>query len=162
MRKRTIPAAQEDVTQEDAAQPTEPWLDLEALAEVEITSEDPDFPVEGALVPGAALGWRAAAPGEQTIRLLFTEPQRLTRIVLEFEEADVARTQEFVLRWTAAGAQVSREIVRQQWNFSPQGATREVEDVRTELPDVAALELVIVPDVSGGDARASLRSIRLG
>lgn len=162
MRKRTIPAAQEDVTQEDAAQPVEPWLDLEALAEVEITSEDPGFPVEGALVPGAAAGWRAAGPGEQTIRLLFTEPQRLTRIVLEFEEVDVPRTQEFVLRWTAAGAQVSREVMRQQWNFSPQGATHEVEDVRAELPDVAALELVIVPDISGGDARASLRGFRLG
>ncbi|MGA7047749.1 MAG: hypothetical protein WBA08_17965 [Candidatus Sulfotelmatobacter sp.] len=54
-----------------------------------------------------------------------------------------------------------REIVRQQWNFSPPGAIREVEDYGVEISDVTVLELVIVPDISRGAAHASLTSLRL-
>lgn len=69
---------------------------------VEFTSEDKDYPVESAFVSGA-LGWRAALPGSQTIRLLFDRPQRLKHISLVFEETETARTQEFVLRWSPEG-----------------------------------------------------------
>jgi hypothetical protein len=54
-----------------------------------------------------------------------------------------------------------REIVRQQWNFSPPNTTREVEEYRVELSGVNVLELIIVPDISGGVAHASLKSLRL-
>src|SRR5438034_8674392 len=53
------------------------------------------------------------------LRLIFDQPQRLTRIALVFEEAAIKRTQEFVLRWSPDGGRSFREIVRQQWNFSP-------------------------------------------
>ena len=86
---------------------------------VEITSEHKDYPVESAFVSGEAQGWRAAETGRQTIRLVFDQPQRLKQISLIFEEKDTARTQEFVLRWSADGGNSFREIVRQQWNFSP-------------------------------------------
>ena len=36
-----------------------------------------------------------------------------------------------------------------------------MEDYTVELPDVTVLELIIVPDKSGGAARASLASLRL-
>jgi hypothetical protein len=136
------------------------WLDLGRLARVEFTSEEEARPVECALVPGAAAGWRAAGPGEQTIRLLFDEPRRLRRIFLLFKEEDAPRTQEFVLRWAADGRPY-REIVRQQFNFSPGGAAREAEDYTVELNGVRALELRIVPDISGGAARATLEQLRL-
>jgi hypothetical protein len=51
--------------------------------------------------------------------------------------------------------------VRQQWNFSSPDSIRETEDYAVELSDVTALELVVVPDKSGGAARASLASLRL-
>jgi hypothetical protein len=137
------------------------WLDLELLAQVEITSEDVDYPIESALIPGTGLGWRAAQPGEQTIRLLFDEPRSLRRIHLMFHEGEQERTQEFVLRWSPDGGQSYREILRQQFNFSPPGATREVEDYDVELAGVTILELKIVPDISGGNARASLAQLRL-
>ncbi len=35
------------------------WLDLERLAQVEITSEDVDHPIEAALIPRIGSGWRA-------------------------------------------------------------------------------------------------------
>lgn len=139
---------------------TEPgWLDLERLAQVEITSEDVDHPIEAALIPGTGLGWRAAQPGEQTIRLRFDAPLRLKRIHLLFKEDEIERTQEFVLRWSPDNGQSYREIVRQQFNFSPPDATREVEDYDVDLDRVTVLELWIKPDISGGSARPSLTQL---
>jgi hypothetical protein len=51
--------------------------------------------------------------------------------------------------------------VRQQLNFSPPNTTREIEEYHVQLSDVTVLELVIVPDISRGTARASLKSLRL-
>jgi hypothetical protein len=51
--------------------------------------------------------------------------------------------------------------VRQQWNFSPLLTIREIEEYQVQLSDVTVLELVIVPDISRGAARASLKSLRL-
>ncbi len=139
----------------------ERWLELDRMAVVEVTSEQKDYPVESALVAGEMRGWRAADSGTQTIRLIFDQPQRLTRIALAFEETQTQRTQEFVLRWSGDGGRSFREIVRQQWNFSPPQTVREVEEYHVELSDVSILELVIVPDISRGSARASLKSLRL-
>lgn len=156
MRKRIIAPVQKETVS-----PDQDWLNVEGLAEVEITSEDAAHPIESALLPGRASGWRAAVPGKQTIRLLFANPQRLRRIWLNFVELRTERTQEYVLRWSPDGVQSFREIVRQQWNFSPQGATRETEDHHVELPAVTVLELSIIPDTSGGNAFASLAQLRL-
>jgi len=139
----------------------ERWLDVQRLAQVELTSEDAAYPIEAALMPSAGSGWRAAQAGEQTIRLLFDEFQRVRRIQLVFQEDQQARTQEFVLRWSPDGGQSYREIVRQQYNFSPPGVTHEFEDYAVDLAGVAALELRIVPDISGGEARASLAQLRI-
>ena len=139
----------------------EGWLDLDRAAVVEVTSEDKEHPGESVLVSGEMRGWRAADSGSQTIRLIFDEPQRLARISLVFEETETERTQEFVLRWSGDGGRSFREIVRQQWNFSPPNATREVEEFQVALSAVTVLELVIVPDISRGAARASLTSLRL-
>jgi hypothetical protein len=92
---------------------------------------------------------------------VFDEPQRLTRISLVFEETETERAQKFVLRWAPDGGRSFREIVRQQWNFSPLNPMREVEDLRVDLSWITVLELVIVPDISRGAARASLKILRL-
>ena len=139
----------------------EGWLDLDRMTVVEVTSEDKDHPVESALLSGKMQGWRADCPGTQTIRLIFDQPQRLSRIALVFEETERERTQEFVLRWSPDGGHSFREIVRQQWNFSPPNSMREAEDYWVELSNVSILEFVIVPDISQGSARASLKSLRL-
>ncbi len=51
--------------------------------------------------------------------------------------------------------------MRQQWTFSPPDGAREVEDYRVELAGVSVLELTIVLNISGCDARASLAELRL-
>ena len=156
MRKRFITS-----TPETVGPPGEGWLDLQRAAVVEVTSEEKDFPAESALVLRETRGWRSASPGTQTIRLVFDQPQRLRHISLVFEEEQTPRTQEFVLRWSSDGGRSFREIVRQQWNFSPPATTGEIEEYKVELSDVTVLELIIVPHVSGGMARASLKSLRL-
>jgi hypothetical protein len=156
MRKRLITPIPQDAPHLD-----EGWLDLERAAVVEVTSEEKEYPVEAALVAGELRGWRATDSGTQTIRLIFDQPQRLKRIALVFEETEIERTQEFVLRWSGDGGRSYREIVRQQWNFSPPSAIREVEEYQVELSNVAVLELVVVPDISRGSARASLKSLRV-
>ena len=156
MRKRII-----GPVQKDALPPDQDWLNVEALAEVEITSEDAANPIESALLPGRGPGWLAAGPGKQTLRLVFAHPQRLRRIWLNFVESVTERTQEYTLRWSPDGGQSFREILRQQWNFSPQGAIRETEDHHIELSGVTVLELSIIPDTHGGNACASLAQLRL-
>lgn len=156
MRKRLITPTPESIRTHG-----EDWLDVQRAAVVEFTSEDKACPVEGAFVSGDAQGWRAAAPGSQTIRLVFDQPQRLRCISLVFEENQISRTQEFVLRWSPDGGNSAKEIIRQQWNFSPPGSIREVEEYRVELSGVTVLELVITPNIGGGAARASLKHLRL-
>ena len=156
MRKRLIAA-----TSQVAPHLDEGWLDLDSAATVEVTSETKEYPVESALVSGEMRGWRAADSGTQTIRLIFDEPQKLTRIALVFEERETERTQEFVSRWSPDGGRSFREIVRQQWNFNLPNSMRESEDYQVGLSDVSVLELVIVPDISRGTARASLKSLRV-
>jgi hypothetical protein len=95
------------------------------------------------------------------MRLRFDEPRRVEHVRVVFDERDAPRTQEFVLRWSADGGASYREIVRQQYTFSPPDTTRELEDYTVELDGVTALELRIVPDIGGGTARASLSELRL-
>src|SRR4030095_8251711 len=114
----------------------EDWLHVEGLAEVEVTSEALPYPVDGAFLSSASAGWRASGAG--------------------------AQTQEYTWRWSHGYGESFHEIVRQQWNFSPHGATCEVEDHYVELPSVAILELTIIPDVRiGSKAVASLAHWRL-
>jgi len=156
MRKRIINLVPKQTVDSDHK-----WLDIEKLALVEVTSEDNKFPIESALLPGRVLGWRASDPGEQIIRLLFDNPQKLQWIRLNFEELEIERTQEYVLRWSLDGGKSYQEIIRQQWNFSPEGSTSEVEDYQVELPAVSILELIINPDISEKNAFASIDKLLL-
>ena len=156
MRKSQITRIPQNAPLRDPA-----WMDVDRIASVEISSEDSDYPIESALLLERQKGWRAANPGMQTIRLIFDEPQKLRRILLVFDDTENNRTQEFVLRWSPDIQYSSREIARQQWNFSPPDSVREIEDYAVELSEVKVLELMIVPDKTGGEVRASLTSLRL-
>lgn len=156
MRKRIVHHGVQEVSSSD-----QHWLDVDRLAQVEITSEDADHRIESALLPDTGPGWQASRPGEQTIRLSFDTPMRLSRIRLVFDEEQHVRTQEFTLRWSPDGGQSYRQFVRQQYNFSPPATTREVEDYEVNLDGVTVLELSIVPDISGGGVRASLTKLQL-
>jgi hypothetical protein len=147
-----------EVGRSDAA-----WYDLESIASVALTSEDPAFPIENALSLNPdrnEIGWRAASPGPQTITLRFDSPQHIRRIFLHFMEGETERLQEFVLRYSSS-RETDREIVRQQWNFSPTGATQESEDYAVDLEYVTKVELFIDPDRGRGHNLATLNTFRL-
>jgi hypothetical protein len=156
MRKQII----EQVVQKEVA-PTQEWLDLEELAQVELTSEAQDYPIDAALATKAGAGWRAGSAGAQVIRLHFERPLSLSCIRLLFEELEQARTQEFVLSWLSEEGQVYQPILRQQYTFAPPGTTRELEEYQVELLAVKGLEVKIIPDISRADAYASLLELRL-
>jgi hypothetical protein len=145
----------------DKPAPRTQWLDLGQLATVEVTSEDPDFPIESVFSAAGGPGWKASQKGEQQIRLIFDDALALHRIQLRFVEPARERLQEFTLRWSAADGGQPKEIVRQQWNFSPAGSTSEIEDYEVHLEGVSALELVIKPDLTHNDALATLAAWRV-
>ena len=156
MRKTLINQTTEKTTPSDLN-----YLDLEHLANVEISSESQEHPIEAALVEGSESGWQAALPGEQTIRLVFDQPQTIKHIFLLFDEYEQSRTQEFVLLWRMDNEDSFREILRQQYHFSPPDSAQEIEDYTVDLKQLKALELRIIPDINGGEASAKLTRLRL-
>jgi hypothetical protein len=136
------------------------WLDLQQIASAEISSEDPQHPFENALRGGAAGGWRAADPGPQVIRLNFDHPQAIRRIRVEFREERRERAQEFAV-FARTSTDQRREVLRQQWTFSPGGSAIEVEDYTVDLHDVLSLELDIDPGRHDKMAMATLESIAI-
>lgn len=138
------------------------WLDLESLARVELGArEKPDELKASALAKDSATPWWPHDPGHQTIRLSFDVPQNIKRIRVVFEEGEQERTQEFALRWRAQGSDAFREILRQQYVFSPHGSTREVEEYQVDLRELICIELSILPDLNGRMAFASLSHLGL-
>jgi uncharacterized protein (DUF736 family) len=159
MRKRIVGSM---VIQGTAANLNEKWLDLQQIATVEVTSEDPHFPVEAVFESDSGIGWRASQDGEQQLRIIFDEPTTLRRMQLQFVEREVERTQEFIIRWSSAQGGPARDVVRQQWTFSPASSTSEVEHYGVDLEHVSVLELSIRPDLNNGTGRATLVSWRVG
>jgi hypothetical protein len=139
------------------------WRDLERIARVEISSEEEQFPIEHALGKKETTGWRAAETGPQLIRLHFDEPLTIKRLRLHFVDRAAERSQEFAV-YAGAGSEL-KEVVRQQWTFSPYGSTEEIEDYALNLSGITTLELRIDPDRSHdpklSQAYASLQSLKL-
>jgi len=141
--------------------PQSRWIDVENLARVELSSEDAAYPIESALGTAQGAGWRAAQPGPQTIRLIFDTPVRLRQLRLEFTENEVARTQEFVLRWSPDQGRSFQEIVRQQYNFTPPGTVSEREEYQVDLSAVTQFELNLNPAIGCAEVRATLARLLL-
>jgi hypothetical protein len=137
------------------------WLDVLALARVRASSEHPQHTVARAFSPSADRGWRAADPGVQVIDVQFRQPRDLTRIRLVFDEDREERTQQFTISWSAQRGERHGEVVRQQFNFSPSGARREVEEYAVALRGIDRLTIEITPEIGGRSVRASLTECRL-
>ena len=140
--------------------PDENWLDLNELAHVDLTSEDDAHPIENALTGNSADGWRASKVGPQTIRIHFDKPQAVRLVHLRFVEKEQERAQEFLLSYVRNDERKS-EIVRQQWSFSPNGSSEQVEDYIVNLADVKTIELMIDPDRGLDRTPATLAELRI-
>ncbi len=139
-------------------------LPLVALAEVQASSEAEGHPILLAFDEGMGPGgtyWKAGDPGEQTITVTFRESCTLAQITMEVDEREIARTQEVQLAVSTDGGQTFRELVRQEFNFSPDGVTWEQETWRVAQDPVTHVKLVIKPDKGRADCCAKLTSLGL-
>lgn len=137
-------------------------LDIGALATALISSEAGGHPVENMFDGRPDTRWLAADAGEQTLILAFDAAQPLSRVALTIEERRDTRVQELDLAVSTDGGRAWRELVRQEFNFSPGGATVEAEDWRLPPGLLAThLRLRIRPDKGGGACRATVTSLTL-
>jgi hypothetical protein len=139
-------------------------IDIAGCASVAYSSEDPAHPVEhlfdGHSGPGATR-WMSARPDTvEHIVLEFDQPQTIARLVYEVEEATRERTQEIRVEVSEDGGQTYRQILVQEYTFSPRGATYQREDQRFDLHGVTHLRLRIVPN-KNGSGTATLTALRL-
>ena len=138
--------------------------DIAAIATVLVSSEDPQHPIDNAFDDHRGVGgsrWIAEQSGEQTVILAFDTPQTLRRLFLEVEEPEVTRTQELAVSVSADGGQTYRELVRQEYNFSPPGTTHELEEWAIPAGAISHLRVIIKPDKGGKPARATLTTLAL-
>ena len=147
-----------------AAASTSGGLDVAAIATVFVSSELAGHPVENAFDgqrgPGGSR-WISETGGEQTLKLAFDAPQAIRSVSLEIEETAESRTQELQLAVSADGEKTWRELVRQEFNFSPTGSTFEREEWTLNAEGVTHLRLQIKPDKGGRPCRASVTSLVL-
>ena len=136
--------------------------DITAIATVLVTSEDPAHPIDhvfdGHRGPGASR-WIAAQSGEQRLILAFDAPQTIQRLRVEVDEPDVSRTQEIDVSVSTDGGRTYRELLRQEYTFSPPGTSHEQEEWTLNAGGVSHLQLRIKPDKGGTACRATLTSL---
>jgi hypothetical protein len=139
-------------------------VDIAGCATIAYSSETPAHPVEhlldGRSGPGATR-WISARPDViEQIVVEFDQPQTISRLVYEVEEPVRERTQEVRVEVSEDGGRMYRQILVQEYTFSPGGATYQREEQRFNLRRVSHLRLTIVPN-KNGSGTATLTSLRL-
>ena len=145
-----------------ASQSSRHELDVATVATALVTSETPDFPIDNVFDDHRGPGgtrWTAAEPGEQTLIVAFDLPQLLHGIILEVEEREVERTQELAIALSEDGGRTYRELLRQEYIFSPSGATFEREEWTIAARAVTHVRLWIKPDKGDSPCRATLTAL---
>jgi len=162
LRKHIISNASQATATETALTPD--GMHVPALATVLVTSESPDHPVDylfdGHDGPGGTR-WIASADGEQTLIVAFDTPQTIREVALETEEPSASRTQVLTLSLSQDGGQTYREVLRQEFNFSPPGTTFERERWSVPAARVTHLRVAIQPHKGGAPCRATLTSLTI-
>jgi hypothetical protein len=139
-------------------------IDIVSCATIAYSSEHPAHPIEHMLDrrsgPGATR-WISARPDTiEHIIVEFDQPQTISRLVYEVEEAMRERTQEIRVEVSEDGGGAYRQVLVQEYTFSPAGATYQCEEIRFNLHPVSHLRLTIVPNKSGSGT-ATLTSLCL-
>jgi hypothetical protein len=139
-------------------------LPIETIATVFVTSEHPEHPIEHAFDTShgpRGTRWVASETGEQALELVFDQPQRIERVILEVEERAIERTQALELAVSTDQGHSYRSVRHQDYTFSPNGATFEREEWRIREEGVTRLRLRIVPDKQGRPCYATITTLKL-
>lgn len=139
-------------------------IDIAGCATIAYSSEQPDHPIEHLLDNNSGLGatrWISARPNTiEHILVEFDRPQAISRLVYEVEEAERERTQEVRVEVSEDGGRTYCQILVQEYNFSPGGATYQREEQRFNRRQVSHLRLTIVRN-KNGSGTATLTTFRL-
>jgi hypothetical protein len=130
------------------------WLNLDDVAEVTISAG-------GQRVSRRAGAWSAACPGEQLIEIRFRRPTTVSRVRVVSREAEQSRTQEMTIWASLRRGERHREVLRQQFDFSPGAATEQAQEYVVQLEDVSALQVRIVPSIDGRRAAACVTDLQV-
>ena len=128
------------------------WLELDAVADVTIVAGGRRVN----RVPGV---WSADSPGEQTVEIRFHHRTPVRRLRVVSSEGNESRTQEMTIWVSLRGGEQHREVLRQQFSFSPNGATEKVDEYALHLEDVSSIQLRIVPSIDGRPAVARVSEL---
>ena len=139
-------------------------IDVASLATFRYSSEDPDHPldhlIDGHCGRGGTRWASARANTTECIELEFEPAQEISRLIYEVEEHRVERTQQVRVEISTDRGRIYRQVLAQDYTFSPEGATFQHEDVHLELRPITHVRLTIVPN-KGGSGVATLTSLRL-
>jgi hypothetical protein len=139
-------------------------IDIANCATVAYSSENPAHPVEhmldGSWGSGATRWISAGSDVTQQIVVEFDEPQTISRLIYDVEETMRERTQEVRVEVSEDGGRAYRQVLVQEYTFSPAGATYQHEEQRLNLHQASHLRLTIVPN-KNGSGTATLTSLRL-
>lgn len=139
-------------------------LDVTRGATVAYSSEQSAHPVDnifdGRDGPGGTFWASSDENISETILLEFDHPQSISRLIFEAEERRVERTQEVRLEISCDGGIGFRQLLVQEFVFSPGGATFQREDLRLSVDNITHLRLNIIPN-KNGSGRATITSLRL-
>ena len=88
----------------------------------------------------------------EQIVIEFDRPQAISRLIYEAEECECERTQEVRVGASCDRGATYKQVLVQEYTFSPQGATFEREDLVVSLAGITHLRLEIVPNKRGAGA----------
>lgn len=148
----------------ETARPGSGAIDVATQAVIHYSSEDPEHPIDnicdGRDGPGGTR-WQAASENTtETIVLAFDQPRTIHRLQYEVAEPAADRAQEIRIEVSTDGGQTYQTAFTQEYNFSPNGATFQAEDLGLQRSGVTHLRLTIVPS-KRGSGRATLTALRL-
>ena len=128
------------------------WLDLDVVADVAIVAG-------GRRIARPPHVWSADCPGEQMIEIRFHRPTSVRRLRVVSGEVEYSRTQEMTMWASLHRGERHLEVLRHQFDCSPNGATKQVEEYALQLDHVSRLQLRIVPSIDGRRAVARVSEV---
>jgi hypothetical protein len=158
LRKDIIPTRPVEST------PFQGQIPVAEVATMQVTSEQDGHPIDRVVDDRCgpeSSRWMADGPGEQTLVLVFDVPQTIRIVGLEVEEPSLSRTQELSVAVSSDGGRSYRELMRQEFAFSPPGTTCEREVWSVAADGVTRLRIDAKPDKGGRIGQATLTSLSL-
>jgi F5/8 type C domain len=139
-------------------------LNVAAGATIAYSSEEPAHPVDSMFDGRDGRGgtfWESARENTaETLLIELDQRQSISRLIFEAEERQLERTQEVRVEVSCDGGNSFRQLLVQEFVFSPGGATFQREDLRVGVEGASHLRLTVVPN-KNGSGKAKLTSLRL-